>query len=92
MSEETTISSTEATQAEKDLVQDFHPWPISNERAWAIAHKHMGDLELGVRIYKREAHDYEVKLQKIQMVAMNEPLSDAVGAFEEILEILREGA
>lgn len=92
MSEEETLSYNETTEAVRNLVFALHPWPISNERAYAIVHKHLGDLELGIRIYRREAHEYEVKLQKIQMIVMNEALSDPGGAFEEIVEVLREGA
>jgi hypothetical protein len=85
-----TVSSLEATDREKALIADLSPWPLSNEEAWAIAKKHLRDLELGYRIYRREAHEYEVKLQKIQMAVMNEPLSDPEGFINEILDILKE--
>jgi hypothetical protein len=77
LSEKATLSSSEATEAEKALIHDLHPWPISNERAWAIAHKHMGDSELGLRIYRREAHDYEVKLCGIRRYLESLPVTRA---------------
>lgn len=61
-----TRSSSEATDREKALIDDLHPWPFSLEEAWAVAHKHMGDLELGYRIYRREGHEQEAKLNKIR--------------------------
>jgi hypothetical protein len=81
-----TVSSLEATDREKALVEDLSPWPLSNEEAWAVARKHLGDLELGYRIYRREAAEYETKLHKID-AAILEHTSNGVGAAETLRQI-----
>ena len=47
-----TVSSAEATAAEKALIEDLNPWPLSNEQAWAIARKHLNE----VNALEEEAH------------------------------------
>jgi hypothetical protein len=49
---EETLSSAEATPAEKKLAEALDPHPISNERMWAIIREHQS---LEARVYEREA-------------------------------------
>ena len=51
MSEET-LSSLEATEQEKRMLDALSPLPISNERSWAIIR---AEQSLGMRVYQREA-------------------------------------
>jgi hypothetical protein len=82
----------EATAREKALIDDLAPWPMSNEEAWAIARKHLGDLELGYRVYRREAVDHWMKLCKIRAAIQPEKLlgKSPPELVSEILQILDE--
>ena len=70
--EKPSISSLEATDREKALIDDLSPWPLSNEEAWAVARKHIRDLELGYQIYKRAAEIAEKKLGRISDIPVAE--------------------
>ena len=86
--EKPSISSLEATDREKALIGDLSPWPLSNEEAWAVARKHLRDLELGYRIYKRAAEIAERKLRRISDIL---DVADTLKlATEDIQSVLAE--
>lgn len=85
-----TICSLEADELPevKKLVEALHPWPTSNEEAWAIVKSHFSDVLLGLRIYRREAQDYGAKLRKIRQAIKNEARVEWEAVIDEIEEIL----
>jgi hypothetical protein len=43
----------EAPDDVKDLALDLSPWPISNERAWAIIDDHLGPLRSKIKLLRQ---------------------------------------
>ena len=69
-----TVSSMEATEAEKALVQAFNPLPLSNEEAWAIARKHLNAME---QSYEEDAH-----LLRLANAALESRVKRVIGVVE----------
>jgi hypothetical protein len=50
-----TLSSSEIQDDVRDLAVDLHPWPTSNEKAWAIIDDHLEPKRNTIRLLRESA-------------------------------------